>query len=233
MTIIGDTRRQCDYIIAGFPKSGNNWIKMILSSVITKKCLTYTQSSELIDSPETGLNMVRTHAIYNDTFYFKKLVYVIRDPRAVASSTLRHFDDHIKLYRKKYLNLNAEKIMGLWSPGRQFNIEWNHHVISYLEVAEKDNRILIVRYKDLYDEPIKWFQNICKHFDLEVTDNELQTYIDWYKSEDFIKISGLPSEFKWKFKKDSWKEDLSQQLILDIEERYKDVMDIMGYTKEG
>lgn len=124
---------------------------------------------------QTNPNMlVKTHNIHANIgdiplfpqSFVKNPVYLVRDPRTLVPSWASHLgkslDDTIDNMGRSGFGTGATddperpQVQGLFG-------SWSQHVTAW----SKFPNVLIVKYEDLQADPVKWFGEIVKHYDLD------------------------------------------------------------------
>ena len=164
-------------------------------------------------------------------------IYIVRDPRAVACSNAYHSDISFERSVSVLLNENEIGYNGSYKlaeiPG-----PWKINYQSWKK-KKKFNGI-VVKYEDLIDDTKREFTNILiflkKIIDIDIDEKKILKSI---KSCSFSKLSKMENQYGFeetsnnkffrKGTKDSWKNDLSQDLRKKIEENFKDEMIELGY----
>jgi hypothetical protein len=149
--------------------------------------------------------------LFCSLFSSVKIVFVIRDPRAVIISRYKR-EDLDKVY-----NISAQENMSL-----DFSSRTNTYISSWIQSIEiytklksiHGNNVFIVYYDSLVEEGESYMQLICKNLDLEFKD-EVRT---WYKLPHYnangLKVDNLKYVDGEIFNKEIISEDLPKDFIL-------------------
>ena len=167
-------------ILSSYPKSGNTWLKFILSYLYAKNETNITLIN--IDKIIPGVmpawkylftkkylnpSVFKSHSSYNSSNNKCKNIYIIRDPRDVyisyyyflgGAKNLKHFSWFIANYEFPY--------------GR-----WSDHVRSWIQHQNKDN-IAIVKYEDMILDINYELDKVLKKLSLPSTKNERMRAIE-------------------------------------------------------
>ena len=186
------------YYIVSFPKSGNTWIRIILSNILSiekgrdiflKEIQSFVPDSHIqtqIDeagksgSIFSSLNFqfIKSHDPYSDFFKDKNVIYIVRDGRDVLNSYFH------------YLNARHEKkvkMLDLIEHGSQFGFgSWSEHIKSWHN--GQCSKFIVLRYEDLLQDTESEMKKLLKFIDFEVSDKILKTAVDNSK---FEKLSSL------------------------------------------
>lgn len=236
-------------LVVGFPKSGTVWLTMMIASILEKRCLTKEQTEKITQEVDNILRkFTKTHRTDIQDLEYRKAIYIIRDPRAVINSATHYWkrnQKNTKDLNKILKNMHYRKFIILEGILRQLKIFDNslvdkmlrkfnlkkHHVLNWdthirqWEIAEK---VLIVKYEDLLKTPFDEMSKICKWLELDINNNRLKKYIEYYKFKNVKKREKSTNHFR-KGNSNSWKDELNHDLRKEIEERYKNFMIKYGY----
>ena len=163
-----------DIILSSYPKSGNTWLKFILSYLYAKKNtnITFTNIDKIVPGVMPAWkylltkkylypSVFKSHSIYNSSNNRYKNIYIIRDPRDVyisyyyflgGAKNLKHFSWFIGNYEFPY--------------GR-----WSDHVKSWIQHQNKDN-IAFVKYEDMLIDIHHELDKVVKKIFIPSTKNE-------------------------------------------------------------
>lgn len=227
-----------DIFIASFPKSGNTWMRFILSHLLTncEEQLNFTNFDKYI--PEINVHrklvkklnrprLLKTHSMYYGEI--KKAIYIIRDPRDVYVSYYHHL--------KKRLpgSWNLHKFIDKYINKKN---SWGNHYESWNKLQNK----IIVKYEDLHRNPNKEiskvvdFLNINKNVFLikqaiEYSSFERLSKIEVVHGRKFLseKDKSKASKFMRKGQIGSWKAELDDEDIQKIEKLFRKQMIELEY----
>jgi hypothetical protein len=162
-------------MIASYPKSGNTWLRMLLSSLVAGQIDSfddlprYVPELEVLGRMEnayrlrSGGRMVKTHEQW--TKRYCRGIYVVRDCRDVAVSYYWHqirtgqFDGEFEDFFKEFLR------GGVDGYGR-----WDRHISSWLDVANAAReKFLVIRYEDMLRDAEHVLEKAARFIGLDVT----------------------------------------------------------------
>ena len=268
--------------IASYPKSGNTWIRSLLSYYLysqkddfnfdlLRKIPRFIQSKfispvanleklrteplkiyEFLELAQTRLNLdnkikfFKTHnacVSYDKKWFTDKkntagYIYVVRDPRAVACSYASHNNVSLDISVNNLLN---ETLVGIDKEEKigELISSWKINYQSWKK--KKDYPGIVVRYEDLIDNTEKEFKKILTFLE-KIIKNNLDTvrlkktvkaceFLNLRKIEDTHGFDEAVNNNKFfrKGQKDSWKNELNQELRKEIENFFKDEMIELGY----
>lgn len=105
----------------------------------------------------------------------KKIVYLVRDPIDVLPSFSRHMgvdlDQGLEWMQDKFRVLSSTDTRVC-----DFIGKWDAHVTSFLNNDIHD--VLIIRYEDLKENPVRWFSEILNHADISPDSNRVKKAIE-------------------------------------------------------
>ena len=239
---IRETKKQ-DVFIAGFPKSGNTWMQNLIAGVlfgINTEYLPDRLTQELVPDIhykkyyKRYLNSMcfKTHNLPQKKY--KKVIYLVRDPRDVMVS-FYHF--------KKNLGLQVDIERMIRESSGDLN-NWKIHVMEWQKNPFKAEKI-IIRYEDLVINPIGELKRITEFLNISRDSEELLRSINGNSFENMRKkenVLGLDNElnkviqesgssFFRKGKVGNYKEELSIDLIKTIESKVHNELGYYGYLQ--
>ena len=172
----------------------------------------------------------------------KAVVYIIRNPLDVAVSSAFHNSVSFEVSTKR-LNSNqslCEKKDRLYNQLRQNLQSWSKHVVSWVDKSGLP--LLVVRYEDLVDDPVRNFSAIVNFLDWPFDMDRIVKAIDNCEIEKLRKQE-MEKGFREKpikaelffrsAKPGNWAKYLSDELIRSICNSNKSVMDRFGYSAKN
>lgn len=237
--------RPSDVFIVTYPKSGTRWIGFFLASIFSMKIsgrllatinygdyvrdinFRYFRSKPLDYRHLPEPRVFTVHVPWDPDF--PNVIYLVRDPRAVLVSFYHH---HRAVNPRFNLSLSEFIIKNQMWP-----CDWGEHVNSWLTHRREEQKILLVRYEDLHRDSLNWFSKILEFCNLHVSEEELISAIESSRFENMryleeqanLHYANLDLRFMRKGQIDIWREELSDELVKLIEDRYRVLMDSLGY----
>lgn len=166
-----------DVYLVSYPRSGNTWMRVLLAEII------YGESGESlrdlgyympdINKPrlmknviEVGCHYIKAHdplMINRRSELFKKVLYIIRDPRDIVISWFRFQSG--RLYHKDFNHFFLD-----WISDRIYPSSWQTHVNSWTGpgIDMNDVDVCVVRYEDLLKDAFSVLKKIMTFLDLDV-----------------------------------------------------------------
>jgi len=245
-----------DVFIVGHPKSGNTLMAYLLAIIVFKD---FEKKINLanINNYVAGLHFedltIEKYPTLPDPRVFRnevpiypqlypKTIYLVRDPRAVLVS---YYHMYCTIFNDTVTTLQdfVEEYL------RQGNIEryepqierWDRQVLAWAKHAERDERVLIVKYEDLVKKKPETLKKTLAFtgihcpddlFDLAIARSSFEAM---KKTEEEFGEENYPGEmakrgqFIRKGKTEGWKEELSPDSIKAIESEFSAAMKKMGY----
>jgi hypothetical protein len=162
-------------------------------------------------------------------------IYIVRNPLDVVLSTADHFGLSID---------EAIDFMGNEETGTPSNMEnvvaflgsWSTHVDSW--TRQKHDQIVVIRYEDMLDKPLKAFGQVAKLIGLGKDKNGIKRAVRFSSfselkkqeaGEGFIERSQNSRYFFRKGRKNQWVDELSDEQVERIVERHREQMQKFRY----
>lgn len=176
-----------DTFLVSYPRSGNTWLRVMISQLMTTKTaeslavLDYIIPDTAYDVPTSKMPdlpfyVIKTHQqlrIGSSTSKYRKVIYIVRDPRDVAVS-----------YHRFLLN-NGHKVelhqfVSQFVCGRIFPGSWQEHVENwtYTEGISDECQILVLKYEDMLRTPSVKLKEIAQFLNIPATDAEVAAIVD-------------------------------------------------------
>ena len=280
--------------IASYPKSGNTWIRSLLSAYLFSKngdfnfgllknieqfsssdfklkneenihyqariSKNWIPSQKIINN-DKKIHILKTHnaiCSINGNFFTDKsntigAIYVVRDPRNLATSLSHHYDltieDSYKFLtnRRKIIFPLSKDILNPEKNPKDFNFlsDWATHYKSWKNI--KFCSVKIVRYEDFIEDTRKVFISILKYLsnfiDIKMNDSKIDNVIKSTKFDHLSKmedklgfdesVTSSKTNKKVKFfnqgKKNDWKILLDQSIKNKIESSFQNEMKELKY----
>ena len=235
-----------DTYLVSYPKSGNTWLRYMLTLVRSGGDRTNLSAMErfvpdIYRASNRQLLTVRfprllkSHERYTPAY--KRVVYLARDPRSVFISLYWHHQQtgflpestSLSAYLPRFLESDER-----WGP-------WSAHVSGWLDAREATGRFLILRYEDLLADPIKGLQKVLHFLKIEASDRDLSEVV---RESRLQKLRERERDERWAENRfpvrrdlsffrcgraDEWRGSLSPVEIDNIETVFSDEMSRLGY----
>lgn len=237
-----------DTYLTSYPKSGNTWLRYLIGNLLYND-VTFKNLEERI--PDIYINrekfliqtprprILKSHEYFHPKY--KKVVYIVRDPRSVAVS----YFYYLKKFNKLPQEIDIHSYVDLFVQGKLDRYAtWNENVLSWNAFKEDSDRILIVKYEDLKDDTFSELTKISNFLQINASEQSLinaieKSSVKKMKSDEkansatapILKGSDKNIPFVRSAKKDEWQTALSEIDIVKIENAFKQGMNIFGYLK--
>ncbi len=239
-----------DLFIVSYPRSGNTWARFLIGNLRDPdRDVTFSNIDDVIPdiykTSRSKLSNMRRPRILKSHEYFdpryKKILYVVRDPRDVAVSYY-HFclmfhiiDENMSLdrYVDRFI---AGDIDGYGS--------WGENVGSWLGAANTEERFLLLRYEDLHEQTEACLRKMAGFLGISYTDDSMNRAISLASAERMRELERPEREiwnkthrirteesFVRMAQPGDWRTELSQSSAQRIERAWGNLMRRMGYIE--
>ncbi len=193
-----------------------------------------------------GVALVKTHNVLGNMHGIPIInlavsagtVYLVRDPRDVVLSLADHLGVSVDgaiavMTTGGYMNSNTvDTAFEIWG-------SWSEHVFSW--TGRPNEAVIVVRYEDLIEDPVKHFTAIVEHLRQSATPDqiaeavELSTFDKLRAAEDqrdFRERSERADRFFRRGQAGAWREALSDDQARRIVQAHHQQMRPLGYLTE-
>jgi len=223
-----------DRFIVSYPRSGQTWFRCLLQAV-REPDLGWIDAHVNNRIPPVkeelckGLSRPRiftTHEYYNPKF--QNIVYLMRDPRAVAMSEWnwrRHMPDYSKW---KYHGDFDIKFIKKFTEGGIFPGCWEQHLKGWLMSDIEYNSKFVLKYENLYANTWEYLKRVCNFLDIKWSDDLLAIALKTFspgKPKGFMAGQIKPI----KASPDYWQVCYTPEMMELMNNRYKTMMQRFDY----
>lgn len=177
--------RHDDVYIVEFPKSGVTWLSTIITNVnllISNKQekATFYNLQQYIPDIHASLDLsydplwsfpkfrfIKSHDFHNKNYLF--VIYLIRDPYKVMNSYYI-FNKQLGNFTGTFEEFIRHDNFGIKA--------WSEHISSWLDRGVSNQKIHLVKYEDLINNPLDEIRNIYKNLGLLIDDNFIKNSIN-------------------------------------------------------
>jgi hypothetical protein len=181
--VLPATLRHDDLYLVEFPKSGVTWLSYLMANTglvlsASARRATFFNLNEFVADihfdrnlapPRTdgfGFRCIKSHAGY--TSQYKRVLYLVRDPRAVMASYFT-FETGLGQWRGSVEDFVRD---------RQFGISaWIRHVDNWLDNIDAGLSFALIRYEDLLADTRGTLRNIYMLLGLQLSDADIEKVI--------------------------------------------------------
>lgn len=234
-----------DVMVASYPRSGNTWLRFLLTRILTGKSAGFDNVNSVI--AEIGIHkdalpllpgegrLIKTHELYRPTY--KRAIYLIRDVRDVLLSQYSRenelglvwwgdFDGYIKAFLEGTING--------FGP-------WQEHIPQWLDSPlAKRGDVLAVKFADMRRNTQETLERIVDFLGLEVqpkviaeaiADNTVEKMrAREERSQTLHKSTGEEGRFVRKGAIMGWREKFTEPQLELIEQYAGETMARMGFA---
>lgn len=235
-----------DVFIVSYPKSGNTWIRFLIGNLILDEPVTFGNVEYLVPSiyihPDRVLRrlprILKSHECFDPRY--RKVIYIVRDPRDVAVSYYHHcikmrwLDEGCNLdeFVGRFMVPEFEPYFGTW---------WDH-VRSWIATRDHNSDFVCLRYEDIHTNPEAELARVAALLNISATAEQLKRAVT-LSSADRMRDLEKKQGDKWELIKDSrkdkmfvrsarsggWRDALSPASAARIEQAWGPLMESIGY----
>lgn len=245
LTVLAD-----DVYLTSYPRSGNTWTRFLIANLLyDDKPTNFSNIEERI--PEIYLfsnrqllqrprpRVLKSHEYFDPRY--PKVIYIVRDPRDVAVSVF-HYSIKRRDIPEQY---PIEEFVPRFISGEFFVdfASWGDHVSSWIYtrgLAKK--HFLLLRYEDMQADPCRELAKVVSFLQLELPPERLARAAELSSADRMRKLEELEGR-DWQLTKDtrsdkkfvrkaeagSWRNELPQKCIQEIETGWRSLMQTLGY----
>jgi len=161
-----------DVFILSFPKSGNTWTRFLIANLVYPETpADFSNINRLTPDPEAlskreMARMLRPRIIKSHQYFdprYKRVIYVVRDPRDVALSQF-HFHRKRGLIEDGY---SPEKFVARFAAGETSPYgSWGENVASWLATRENRPGFLLLRYEDMLEDAARELKKVASFLEI-------------------------------------------------------------------
>jgi hypothetical protein len=237
-----------DTFLVSYPKSGNTWVRFLLANLIyPNETVGFSNINRLLPAPgvlsKRFLKSLRRPRILKShepfDVRFKKVIYLVRDPRDVAVSEY-HFD-----LKKRYIesDVTLEQFVKRFIAGTTSSYgSWWEHTASWIGTRHGNPAFLLVRYEDLLADSIGETAKIAEFLGIQADRERLQAAVERSSADRMRKLEKQEADqwtgtkntrkeipFVRAAKSGGWKETLPAHCVEEIEMAWAPLLNFLGY----
>jgi len=218
--------RPDDILLASYPKSGNTWVRFLIANLRhPDQEVGYGNLHRLVLDLDISVKrdfdraprprMVKTHGSFDPRY--RRIIYVVRDPRDVALSQY----DHLRKLRKIDDEFPMEDFIGRFLTGKLDRDlgSWGENVGSWLATRSHHAGFLLLRYEDLLDGTARELTRVADFAGLPTTPERISQAVERSSADKMGKTA----------KSGGWRSDLPERQVARIEDPWGDIMACLGY----
>lgn len=235
--------RPTDVFLVAYPRSGTTWLAYMLGHALARDpdSLTIANLGELVPEangayffgePFGGFSQLpdprvfRVHAPYDPSF--RKVLYVLRDPRDVLVSRY-HFQGLVD-------GTVRGTMLDYVSRDDHWPCRWDEHVAGWL--LPPRGQVLALRYEDIRADPEAALVVALGFIGVDVPAERAAAAVEAARFERMRRLEeehgrGTPSAGEGRTirrgEAGGWRDELPEEALAELERRYGEVMERVGY----
>jgi hypothetical protein len=157
-----------DIYLVSYPRSGNTWVRFMLANLLSpaEAGVTFQNIKHFV--PDIHQDLDRIESLPRPRFIkshapaeprYPRVIYIVRDGR----------DVYVSYYHYQRQQLPPDTEFADYLSREHWPCSWNEHVMSWLNLNWDRDRFLLVRYKQLYENPERELRRIAAFSGLDVS----------------------------------------------------------------
>ena len=237
-----------DTFIVSYPKSGNTWTRFLIANLLHPETRAdFGNINELIPDPEALSKrkmdkMPRPRVIKSHQYFdprYPNVIYIVRDPRDVAVSQY-HFHRKRRVIQDDFPieRFVTRFVAGQTSP----YASWGDNVSSWLASRYRGSTFLLLRYEDLMNETMRELSRLASFLGRDSDPVLLAQAAERSSADRMRKLENTQARL-WSSTKDtrqdvpfvrsakagSWRSELPQSSVAEVEASWGHLMSWLGY----
>jgi len=227
--INGVTLREDDYFLISYPRSGNTWLRTML---------TYLHPGVVIDREVRNIHhvipnldqspveatiphprLIKTHSLFDSRL--KNVIYLLRDGR---DSMCSYYE-----FSKKEFDYSGTLLEFLKNP--QFGLRWTEHVQSWL--GNTTANLLLIRYEEMLQNPITNLSRAVKFLDWDISTELIEKAVTSFRIEN-MRLREQSGEFLAHVgsgRQGRWRQDMTDEGLCFFLEEAEPMLRNHGYIE--
>ncbi|HEV2731881.1 MAG TPA: sulfotransferase domain-containing protein, partial [Terriglobales bacterium] len=236
--------------IVSYPRSGNTWTRFLVANLVhPEQPVTFANIERLIPDAEAQSSrymksvsrprMIKSHQYFDPRY--KKVIYVVRDPRDVALS----YYDFARKYRQIDDGYSLATYVSDFAAGRLSSADWGtwgENVASWIYTRNGQPGFLLLRYEDMLGDTERELAKVAGFLGIEPESKRLTAACERSSAEHMRSLESVQAE-QWVTTKNKrsdipfvrtaasglWKSKLPANAIGEIESAWGPLMKNLGY----
>jgi hypothetical protein len=236
-----------DTFIVSFPKSGNTWTRFLIAHLLhPEETANFGNIDRLIPESE-GLTrnqfarvprprIMKSHEYFDPRF--RKVIYIVRDPRDVAVSQFHFF----RKRRRIGDDYSIEQFVTRFVAGETSDYgSWGENVASWLVTRQNSPDFLLLRYEDMVARTETELTRVASFLGVTATPERIAQTVERCSAEQMRKLEGSKATasvtkntrqdipFVRAAGSGGWKTGLPEKSIVELETAWAPLMKWLGY----
>jgi hypothetical protein len=239
-----------DTFIVSYPRSGNTWTRFLVANLLHPESpVTFATIERLVPDSEAQSSkylrsiprprVIKSHEYFDPRF--KKVIYIVRDPRDVALS----YYDFQRKYRQIQDGYPVSQYVSDFVGGRLISAGWGtwaENVGSWVATRQNRPGFLLLRYEDMVADTRRELAKIASLFGIEAHDELLNNTIERSSADRLRGLERLQANewvstknkrtdipFIRTAKSGGWTTQLPADAVATIEAAWGPLMKSLGY----
>ena len=236
-----------DTFIVSFPKSGNTWTRFLIANLLhPEQPANFGNIDRLIPESEEMTRsqlarvprprIMKSHEYFDARF--RKVIYIVRDPRDVAVSQFHFF----RKRRRIGDDYSIEQFVTRFVAGETCDYgSWGSNVASWLVTRQDSPDFLLLRYEDMVARTVVELTRVASFLGVRATPDLLAQAVERSSADQMRKLEGAKATasvtkntradipFVRAAGSGSWKTSLPEKSALELEKAWAPLMKWLGY----
>ena len=240
-----------DTFIVSYPRSGNTWTRFLIANLLhPDQAVTFANIERLIPDCEAMSSrylksvprprIVKSHEYFDPRY--KKVIYIVRDPRDVALS----YYDFSRKYRQIDDKFPLERFVSNFVSGRLSSSDWGtwgENVASWFYTRNGRPDFLLLRYEDMQADAERELAKVARFLGVDQSRERLASAVERSSADRMRKLEAKEGG-QWVTTKNKrsdipfvrtassglWKEMLPSTSIAEVESAWGPLMTELGYS---
>jgi len=236
-----------DIFLVSFPKSGNTWTRFLIANLLHPETqVNFGNIDRLIPESE-GLTrrelqrvprprIMKSHQYFDPRF--RKVIYIVRDPRDVAVSQFHFF----RKRRRIADDFPIEQFVTRFVAGDTSDYgSWGDNVSSWLVTRQNSPQFLLLRYEDLVNRTEAELARVAEFLGMRGSPEHVANAVKRSSADEMRKLEGANATasvtrntrqdipFVRSAGSGGWKNSLPESCIAELETAWAPLMKWLGY----
>src|SRR5437016_8726906 len=191
-----------DTFIVSYPRSGNTWTRFLVANLLhLEEPATFLNIERWVPDSEAQSSrylkrIPRPRGIKSHQYFdhrFKRIVYIVRDPRDVALS----YYDFQRKYRQIHDEYPLTRYVSDFVAGRLSSASWGtwrEHVGSWISARGGQSGFLLLRYEDMIADTESELSKVAVFLGVNATPQTLSQTVQRNSAERLRSLDKIPAE---------------------------------------